>query len=239
MEQGHLKLLIFRFYFNALPILPSHRSSSYMSSRRKRNLSCEKVSSMDTWIDIANMADFVICECGTIFEWNIEEIRATLLMDISTNAKIGCLAVAAWNNTKIDRRAWLWTIKHRYLQQTNYRLLWIITIIFANADFYNLQEKLQKPMNRNFLTLPQRIYAFVLALSFKGFDYLTWPERQKPEIAKCFTATKFACRFSEKEVNYCHLKSLTFQFVTNTFTIIITRVGTLIVATIYLQLIQN
>jgi hypothetical protein len=121
-----------------------------------------------------------------------------------------CLALAVRNNAKVDRSAWLWTVKHRYLQQTNYRLISIITIIFANADFYNLQKKLHKPMHRNFLTLPQRIYTFILALSFKRFDYLKWPERQKPEIAKCFAAPKFTCRFSEKEVNYCHLKSLTF-----------------------------
>jgi len=88
MEQGHLKLLIFRFYVNALPLLSSLRSSSYTSSRRNRNLSCEKVSSMDTWIDTSNMADFVIRDCGTVFEWNTEEIRATVPMDISTNAKI-------------------------------------------------------------------------------------------------------------------------------------------------------
>jgi hypothetical protein len=35
------------------------------------------------------MADFVIWDCGTVFERKTEEIRATVPMDISTNAKIG------------------------------------------------------------------------------------------------------------------------------------------------------
>jgi hypothetical protein len=47
VEKGHLKLLIFHFYVNALTFLSSLRSSSYTSSRRNRNLSCEKVSNMD------------------------------------------------------------------------------------------------------------------------------------------------------------------------------------------------
>jgi len=88
--------------------------------------------------------------------------------------RYGCLALTAWNDAKVDRSAWLWIVKHRYLQQTNYRLILIITIIFANADFYNLQEKLQKPMHMNFLTLSLKISKFILAVSFKGFDYLKW-----------------------------------------------------------------
>lgn len=114
MEQGHLKLLIFRFYFNALPFLSSHRSSSYTSSRRNRNLSCEKVSSMDTWIDKSNMTDFVICDCGTVFEWSTEEIERMFPWISALMQRNGYLALAEWNNATVDQSAWLWIVKHRY-----------------------------------------------------------------------------------------------------------------------------
>jgi len=118
MEQGHLKLLIFRFYVNALPFLSSHRSSSYTSSSRNRNLSCENVSSMDTWIDNESIhLGWLISSSVTVglylnemprkYDWLFPWISAPM-------QRYGYLALVEWNNATVDRSAWLWIVKHRY-----------------------------------------------------------------------------------------------------------------------------
>jgi len=202
MEQGHLKLLMFRFYFNALLILlcighlPTQVQGGTGTCLARRYRVWKHESIHLTWLISSSVTvGLYLNEIPRKYERQFPWISAPM-------QRYGYLVLAEWNNAQFDLSVWLWIVKQRYLQRTHSRLILIITIIFVNADFYNLQEKLKSPMHRNFLTLPLRICTLICALSFKWFDYLEWHERQKPEIAKCFTAPKFACRFSEKEVIY-------------------------------------
>jgi hypothetical protein len=133
----------------------------------------------------------------------------------------GCLALAAWNNAKVDRRVCLWAAMHRYLQQKIYRAILIITIILQERTTTNFKKSFRSHAQEISYFTTENICAYICLYVSEFSTKWGDPRSCKRKITMCCTTPNFAWGFQKTKANLVTLSIWSLINVTDTFKMII------------------